>query len=161
MVTREQQDRYLPVLFQIPVRARRRLHGLDLYSVAKRQPLIDRSIEEGAPVSSGLRFPLGATPKAEANVVVFYAPIYRAGRVPMLRDERRNTILGLLTVVLNVGELLDVTMASNRSDLHVSLFDFDAPAMRLAAGLRNEPELAVSSAKRRSRFRATSSWPSM
>ena len=127
MVTREQQDRYLPVLFQIPVEARRRLHGLDLYSVAKRQPLIDRSIEEGAPVSSGL-VPLGATPKAEANVVVFYAPIYRAGRVPMLRDERRNTILGLLTVVLNVGELLDVTMASNRSDLHVSLFDFDAPA---------------------------------
>ena len=127
MVARERQDRYLPVLFQIPVEARRRLHGLDLYSVAKRRPLIDRSIEEGAPQSSGAISSPG-TPVAEANLVLFYAPVYRSGQVPMLREERRKTIQGVLMAVLNVGELLDVTMASSRSDLHVSLFDFDAPA---------------------------------
>ena len=127
MVPRERQSRYLPVLFHLPLDARRRVHGLDLYSLPKRRSLIDRAVEEGTPQSSGL-VPSAAAPSADANVVLFYAPVYRVGRVPMLREERRRTIGGVLTAALDVGELLDVTMASTRSDLHVSLFDFEDPA---------------------------------
>ena len=125
-VLQERQDRYVPVQFRLPLEGRRRVIGLDLYSLPSRRPLIDRAIEEGTPQSSGLVPSIGP-PTAEASVVLFYAPVYRAGRIPMLREERRNTIAGMLTAAVHVGELLDVTMASNRSDLHVSLFDFDAP----------------------------------
>ena len=123
---RERQDRYLPVLFRLPMNGRQHVIGLDLYSLPGRRPLIDSAIEEGSPQSSGL-VPSLTTPNAKASVVLFYAPVYRAGRVPLLREERRNTIAGMLTTAVDVGELLDVTMASSRSDLHVSLFDFEAP----------------------------------
>ncbi len=127
MVPRERQGRYFPVLFHLPLEARRRVHGLDLYSLPKRPPLIERAIEEGTPQSSGM-VPSTVSTNAEASVVLLYAPVYRVGRVPMLREERRKTIAGVLTAALEVGELLDVTMATTRSDLHVSLFDFEDPA---------------------------------
>lgn len=123
MVPRASQERYFPVLFQIPVASRRLVHGLDLYSLDSRRPLIDRAIDEGTPVSSGL-VPSVVSPAGNARVAVLVAPVYRAGKVPLLREERRRSVRGMLTVVLEMAELFGAAVVTGPDRLHVSLSDF-------------------------------------
>jgi len=128
MVPRARQERYFPVQFQVPVESRRFVHGLDLYSLDSRRPLIDRAIDGGGAVSSGL-VPSVADPGGEARVVVLVAPVYRNAKVPLLREERRRTVRGVLTVVLQMSDLFDVALARGPANLRVKLFDFGDPRM--------------------------------
>lgn len=72
------------MLFRLPMNGRQHVIGLDLYALPGRRPLIDRAIE-GSPQSSGL-VPSLATPNAKASVVLFYAPVYRTGGFPAVKN---------------------------------------------------------------------------
>ncbi len=126
MTPARERDRYFPVLFQVPIEGRQRVHGLDLSSNADRRPLISRAIEEGTPVSSGL-VPHVTEPETNRKVLVLVAAIYSAGKIPLLRDERRNKISGVLVAAMDPAELFDMSMAFDRGDLHVSLADYASP----------------------------------
>lgn len=119
----EFRERYFPVEFRIPDDPRRSLIGLDLFSLPALQPLIDEATSDGTLLSSGF-IPPAVEPDKGKRIVAFIAPIYRAGRVPLLRDERARSILGVLVAGLDMTDMFSMAMAYTQADLHVSLFDF-------------------------------------
>lgn len=129
MVPSRDRDFYFPMIYQVPDDDQFRLiRGLDLYAHADRGTLIERAIDEGVPVAS--RMGASIVDYSRSNkIVVFMAPVYRGGEVPMLWEDRRGSIGWVMVAALDMAELFDAANSVAQNGLHASMYDHADPEM--------------------------------
>jgi len=141
MLRSSERDIYYPVQFQTPLASRRPVHGLDLYSIDGRAPLIDQAIRTGTVLSTGL-IPSVAGDPNERKVVVFVAPVFHGAGPPMLPEERSRSVAGILVASMDIGELFEMAASLDDAGLLVTLSDFSEPGKAIQRG----PDLPAKSA---------------
>jgi len=125
MQPQPEREVYYPVQFQSPLVSRRLVHGLDLYSRVER-PLIDQAIKQGSALSTGL-VPSVAGNSSDLRNVIFIAPVFRGGSIPLLPEERIHSVAGILVVSMDMVELFEMAAALGEKELQVTLSDFAEP----------------------------------
>ncbi|WP_313950300.1 CHASE domain-containing protein, partial [Accumulibacter sp.] len=105
VVATEDRQRYFPVLYAVPLEPNQSAIGVNLHAASSRGPLIDQAIDSGLQVASALG-PL-LIDNRHTNTVVIVAPVYRSGGVPVVREQRRAAILGVVLAVLSMDQLFD------------------------------------------------------
>ncbi|MBL8369442.1 MAG: EAL domain-containing protein [Candidatus Accumulibacter sp.] len=120
------RPRYFPVLYAVPYEPNHLAIGVNLHAASNRGPLIEQAIDTGLQVSSDLG-PL-LIDNRQTDTVVICAPVYRGGKVPPTRDQRRAAIRGIVLGVLSMNQMFDAANAGDtETGLNVFLVDQTRP----------------------------------
>jgi diguanylate cyclase (GGDEF)-like protein/PAS domain S-box-containing protein len=121
------RDYYFPLLYSVPEASGRANIGFDLYSVATRVPVIDRAISGHLPTSSEIDTLL--VDRQQGDAVLFVAPAYRRGMLPVGSEAGQSEVRGIVVVILSVGKLFAAANASlSEAGFNVRLLDLSLPA---------------------------------
>ena len=111
--------RTFPVLYSVPEQIGRETLGLN--SQSDFDKLIDRAMNEGAPVSNEIgQLPVDGT--RSANLAIL-APVYLGGEVPPTEDARQVAIRGIVMAVFSIDGLFEDARSKDLdSELIVRMF---------------------------------------
>ena len=132
-----ERERYFPVLYNLSAPDTYKVPGLDLYAPTGRRALVARAIDSGSPVSSGVVLSY-VNPNSDGKTVIFFAPVYRDGKVPAAVLERQASTRGVLVTSLDIDHLFqESNLVPVPSQLRAIVFDAALPSNEIA---RWEPE---------------------
>jgi two-component system, sensor histidine kinase and response regulator len=123
------RDEYFPVYYAEPFESNRPALGIDHGSEPSRRAAMDRACDLAEPVAtSWTELARGAGRGESATHVLIFLPIYANDGPHRTRAERRDGLTGFVSMILDVGELLEVSFAAlPQNQLELLLFDADQP----------------------------------
>lgn len=127
MVPAKPREEYYPVLFLEPLAGNEKALGYDLASETTRRNALHLARDTGKTIASG-RIRLVQDTHQQFGVLIF-APVYRDTVATSTRQQRRNNLRGFALGVLQVGGLVEQSIAEfahQKQDYAIYLFDSSA-----------------------------------
>jgi signal transduction histidine kinase len=117
---------YFPILYTEPLFSNELVIGLDAAFESTRRAVVEAAWHSGQPTASS---PIRLVQEAGDQIgVLIYQPIYNAAPSPTSTDERISGIVGLVPVVLRIGDFLAASLADfDSSGFVITLTDSSKP----------------------------------